>query len=83
MASTIARVTGGQIDGHLDQDVIAFKGIPFAAPPVKDNRWRAPQPVVPWQSVRHAIDYWSDCGRSPFRETPHRWVSRRPKTAST
>jgi para-nitrobenzyl esterase len=39
-------------EGH--PDIIAFKGLPFAAPPIGDLRWRAPAPVVPWQGVRDA-----------------------------
>jgi para-nitrobenzyl esterase len=50
-------VTGGQIQGAVSDDnpdVIAFKGIPFAAPPVGDLRWRRPEPVVAWDGVRDA-----------------------------
>jgi para-nitrobenzyl esterase len=38
-----------------------FKGIPFAAPPVGDFRWRAPQPVKPWQGVRKADQFGAQC----------------------
>jgi para-nitrobenzyl esterase len=38
-----------------------FKGIPFAAPPVGDLRWRAPEPVKPWSGVRQAADYSAAC----------------------
>ncbi len=46
-----ATVEGGRIIGipAADPRITAFKGIPFAAPPVGENRWRAPQPVVPWE----------------------------------
>lgn len=37
--------------------VRAFKGIPFAAPPVGSLRWREPQPVAPWQGVRQATAF--------------------------
>jgi para-nitrobenzyl esterase len=37
--------------------VLAFKGIPYAAPPVGPLRWRAPQPAPPWQGVRDATRY--------------------------
>ena len=54
---TSVTVTGGQIQGAVseyDPDVMTFKGIPFAAPPVGDLRWRPPEPVVAWDGVRHA-----------------------------
>lgn len=37
-----------------DQGVLAFKGIPYASPPVGDLRWERPQPAAPWQGVRDA-----------------------------
>lgn len=45
-------VTGGTISGTDTGEVRTFLGVPFAAPPVGDLRWRAPQAVVPWQGVR-------------------------------
>ena len=51
------RVTGGAIRGAvsaLDAGVVAFKGIPYAAPPAGELRWRPPQPVVAWEGVRDA-----------------------------
>ena len=44
-----------------DPDVIAFKGIPFAAPPVGDLRWRAPEFAVAWQGVKNAEGFSSSC----------------------
>jgi para-nitrobenzyl esterase len=54
-----ATVTGGVIEGVVSADdkVRTFKGIPFAAPPIGDFRWREPQPVVPWTGVRQAEGY--------------------------
>lgn len=53
-AETI-EVTGGTIEGiTLDSGVRAWLGVPFAAPPVRDLRWRPPQPVVPWKGTYHA-----------------------------
>ena len=65
-AATQARVSGGMIEGVTAGGVIAFKGVPFAAPSVGANRWRAPQPVVPWTGVRKAATYGPDCMQVPF-----------------
>lgn len=40
-----------------DPRIISFKGIPFAAPPVGDLRWRAPQPVQPWSGIRDCLEF--------------------------
>ena len=37
--------------------VISYKGIPFAKPPVGENRWRAPQPCEPWEGVKEAFEF--------------------------
>ena len=42
----------------------AFKGIPFAQPPVGDLRWREPEPVKPWTGVRQAVEYGAPCAQS-------------------
>ncbi len=44
-----------------ESPVRAYKGIPFAAPPVGDLRWRAPQPVEPWEGVREAVAFSDAC----------------------
>jgi para-nitrobenzyl esterase len=49
-----AKVTGGEVRGVIKDGIASFKGIPFAAPPVGELRWRAPQPVKPWEGVRVA-----------------------------
>lgn len=44
-----------------DASITAFKGIPYAAPPVGELRWQAPQPALPWQGVRKADQFGSGC----------------------
>jgi len=64
------KVTGGQISGASGRDttITVFKGIPFAAPPVGDRRWRAPQPVVPWSGVKAADKFGASCMQSIVTE---------------
>ncbi len=51
----------GQIRGVEANGVISFKGIPYAAPPVGDLRWRIPQPAKPWEGVRDAGKFGPAC----------------------
>ena len=44
-----------------DKSILVFKGIPFAAPPAGDLRWRAPQPAAQWQGVRKAEKFSASC----------------------
>src|SRR4051812_48282979 len=45
--------------------VQGYKGIPFAAPPTGDNRWRAPQPAAKWDGVRKADAFGAPCIAGP------------------
>lgn len=51
------RVEGGVIEGTVTSDLAIYKGIPFAAPPVGDLRWKAPQPVEKWHGVKPAREF--------------------------
>lgn len=48
------RVEGGTVQGYSENGLTVYKGIPFAAPPVGNLRWRAPQPVNKWDTVLQA-----------------------------
>ncbi|MCC9137008.1 carboxylesterase/lipase family protein [Pontibacter silvestris] len=53
LASNQAKTANGLVEGTLEESgVRSFKGVPFAAPPVGDLRWREPQPVKNWQGIR-------------------------------
>ena len=68
----VVAVTGGQVRGRLlpSDHVAVYKGIPFAAPPVGDLRWREPQPVKPWQGVREASTFSAACVQTKTKSIP-------------
>lgn len=58
------KTVAGVVEGIDESGVKVFKGIPFAAPPVGELRWKAPQPVMPWTGVRKAQEY----GPNPMQQ---------------
>jgi para-nitrobenzyl esterase len=66
--SDTIRIETGLISGvkSKSSDVVAYKGIPFAAPPAGDLRWKAPQPAQPWQGVKKCDTF----GPSPMQAKP-------------
>lgn len=65
-ANPVLTVEGGQVQGVVcdSSQVIVYKGIPYAAAPVGENRWRKPQPVMPWEGVLSA-DHFSAAAFQP------------------
>jgi para-nitrobenzyl esterase len=61
---------GGMVAGVAGKDasITVFRGIPFAAPPVGDMRWRAPQPAASWQGVKKADKFGASCIQSVVEE---------------
>ncbi|MGE5184837.1 MAG: carboxylesterase/lipase family protein [Acidobacteriota bacterium] len=62
------KIDSGTLHGGKTGTVRHFLGVPYAAPPVGPNRWRAPQPVEPWSGVQDALQVSDACaqGFSPF-----------------
>lgn len=56
-----AKVSGGEVQGTVTNSVASFKGIPFAAPPVGDLRWKAPQPVITWTGIKKVETFAPGC----------------------
>ena len=69
---SVVRVDTGELQGLVDGGVASYKGIPFAAPPVEDLRWRPPQPAVRWSGIRPATEFGADCMQGRFVPPPSR-----------
>lgn len=52
-------LVSGQIITHAGDEIHVFKGIPYAAPPLGDLRWKPPRPPAPWTGVRECMEYSS------------------------
>ena len=69
------RLDSGRVEGVSDGELRVFKGVPFAAPPVGERRWREPAPPAPWTGVLQATSFKPACeqtGVSMPGETPPR-----------
>ena len=65
------RTSGGLVSGATGSiaDVRVYKGIPYAAPPVGDLRWKAPKAAAPWQGVKQAAKFSPICYQTPYGRT--------------
>lgn len=61
MSNPAVRISNGALQGVNENNLAVFKGIPYAAPPVGDLRWREPQPVANWNEARRADTFGSAC----------------------
>jgi para-nitrobenzyl esterase len=67
MIAEQVKIDSGVVEGTVSgkPNVRVFKGIPFAAPPLGENRWKAPQPVAKWEGVRKADAFGAPCTSGP------------------
>ncbi|MDE2410243.1 MAG: carboxylesterase family protein [Sphingomonadales bacterium] len=63
VAAPVVATAEGTLRGSTKAGVEAFLGVPYAAPPVGEGRWRAPQPVARWQGVREAARFGPACAQ--------------------
>jgi len=74
--TAIVRTDAGQVAGINQDDIRVYHGIPFAAPPTGELRWRPPAPVQPWTGVKEVKEYSETCpqaekaGAAPSPGTP-------------
>jgi para-nitrobenzyl esterase len=66
---TIIKIDSGYLAGS-GAAIRVYKGIPYAAPPVGDLRWKPPQPVKPWKGIRVAKEFPDNCPQIPLVPGP-------------
>ncbi|MDH3371748.1 MAG: carboxylesterase family protein [Gammaproteobacteria bacterium] len=73
--NVVVETASGPVRGHMSTNHIQWLGIPYAAPPVGELRWKAPRAVTPWSEVRDASKAGDGCvqgtGWDPGYEKPH------------
>lgn len=72
MTDVLVPTSAGSLRGTIDDGIAVFKGVPYAAPPVGDLRFRPPAPVAPWDGTRDAVAYGPSCPQPTQR--PAGWT---------
>lgn len=80
-APPVVRIDSGQLQGVVNNGVVSYKGIPFAAPPLGELRWRPPQPAASWTGIRQASEFGADCMQGRFGPPPP--ATGAPRSGST
>ena len=75
---TRAETDAGAVSGVVEKDLLVFRGIPYAAPPVGALRWKAPQPAPHWTGVRDARSFGAACPQGP--EHKEAWAQVGPQS---
>jgi para-nitrobenzyl esterase len=60
-----ANTTAGTIKGAETDGIKVFKGVPYAAPPTGERRFRPPAPAEPWEGVRDTLEFAPNCTQPP------------------
>lgn len=68
--AAVVELEQGAVRGVASADVLAFRGLPYAAPPVGNLRWRPPAPPPTWEGLRDASEYGAICIQPPANGDP-------------
>ncbi len=63
--ASIVRIHGGDVRGLAVPEGFAFLGLPYAAPPIGDLRWKAPEPPAKWDGIRDGTTFSPSCPQPP------------------
>ena len=69
--SPTVRTVLGVVRGVSENGIDSYKGIPYAVPPIGQFRWRPPQPAVPWDGIREAVEYAPNCAQAGWQPSPN------------
>jgi len=61
--------TSATLIGEIGKELRVYRGIPYAAPPVGNLRWKPPQPVTPWEEIRECTKFCPMAAQYPFPES--------------
>lgn len=61
--------TSAELIGEIGKELRVYRGIPYAAPPVGNLRWKPPQPVTPWKGIRECTEYCPMAAQYPYPES--------------
>ncbi len=65
----LVETSWGKLRGVEDDGIMVFRGIPFAAPPVGDLRWRPPQPAETWSGEKDASEFGASAPQDVLAKT--------------
>jgi para-nitrobenzyl esterase len=74
-AADPVHIRQGELEGQQEDGVTRYLGIPYAAPPVGENRWRPPLPAAAWTGTRHADRFGANCQQAPAPKALRAWTS--------
>jgi para-nitrobenzyl esterase len=69
-STPVVDIEQGSIAGRVESGIEVYRGIPYAAPPVGDLRWRPPQPPRGWAGTREAVRFGYMCPQTPRDSYP-------------